>query len=416
MLKKIEVSQLLPHMFIEAFCGPWIAHPFWRKSFTIVDLEDIEALRASSIKEVWIDTEKGRDLPSSENALIKSELLRRNEVKDRVKTKNPTIKEKGTATSTSIDREIERAAEIYTRSKNEVASMFNEARMGEAINTEGAEKMVDEISASVARNPHALISLARIKTADDYTYMHSIAVSALMIALAKQLGMNKDETQRLGIAGMMHDLGKALTPRDILNKPGKLSEKEFAALKKHPEDGYRLLLDNDCDDEIVLSVVLHHHEKIEGSGYPKGLRGNDISIFTRMGAICDVYDAITSNRPYKPGWDPAESLHKMAKWSKGHLDQKLLEAFVKSLGIYPVGSLVRLKYGGLAVVLDQVEDTLLRPRVKVFYSTKSRRRVEPEIIDLASGSCSDEIVSREDPARWNFPDLDELWAVQGSET
>ncbi|MDR1367870.1 MAG: HD-GYP domain-containing protein [Candidatus Accumulibacter sp.] len=392
-------------MFIKEICGPWIMHPFWRKSFVILDPKDIEALRASSIDEVWIDTEKGRDI-SSEGASL-GEAILEIEVKNRI-----ADDEEKALVSAPIGIEFERAAEIYSRSKIAVASMFSEARMGESINTEGAEKVVDEISDSIARNPHALISLARIKTADNYTYMHSIAVSALMIALAKQLGMNMDETQRLGIAGLLHDLGKAMTPRDILNKPGKLTAKEFATLQRHPEDGHRLLLDNCLDDDIVLGVALHHHEKIEGSGYPKGLRGKDISVFTRMGAICDVYDAITSNRPYKTGWDPAESLHKMAKWSKGHLDQKLLEAFVKSLGIYPVGSLVRLKLGGIAVVIDQVEDTLLAPRVKVFYSTKSRQRIGPEVIDLSSASCPDEIVSREDPARWNFPNLNELWVDQ----
>jgi putative nucleotidyltransferase with HDIG domain len=419
MLKKIKVSQLLPYMFIEEFCGSWIAHPFWRKSFTIVNPIDIEALCASSIKEVWIDTERGRDLPDNGESLGEADSVEDVEVKPRhANGKEANGKEvngkEAKPASAPIAIEFENAAEIYSRSRNAVASMFSEARMGESINTEGAENMVDEISDSIARNPHALISLARIKTADGYTYMHSIAVSALMIALAKQLGMNKDETQRLGIAGLMHDLGKSLTPKDILNKPGKLTDKEFALLQKHPGDGHRLLLDNNCDDEIVLEVALHHHEKIEGSGYPEGLHGKDISIFTRMGAICDVYDAITSNRPYKPGWDPAESLHKMAKWSKGHLDQKLLEAFVKSLGIYPVGSLVRLKFGGIAVVVEQADDSLLKPRVKVFYSTKIHKRIIPEIVDLSNENCSDEIVSRENPSRWNFPDLNELWVDQAA--
>ena len=174
------------------------------------------------------------------------------------------------------------------------------------------------------------------------------------------------------------------------------------------------MLENDCDDEIVLEVVRNHHEKLEGTGYPQGLGGEAISIFTRMGAICDVYDAITSNRPYKAGWDPAESLHKMAKWSKGHLDQRLLEAFVKSLGIYPIGSLVRLRPGYLAVVIEQVDNALLKPRVKIFYSTRNRRRIKPEIIDLSRGSPGNEIVSREDPAQWNLSGLEKLWMASES--
>jgi putative nucleotidyltransferase with HDIG domain len=394
-------------MYIKDICGNWINHPFWRKSFLIVNAKDIEALRASQVKEVWIDTEKGRDIPSGESPAedeypgLQTQEEARGDVR---KTETPV----------PVGTEFKRASEIYSRTKDSVLAMFHEVRMGEAINTEGAEKMVDEISASIKRNPHALISLVRLKTADNYTYMHSVAVSALMIALAKQLGMGEDETQRLGLAGLLHDLGKALTPTEILNKPDRPTERELAVLQKHPEDGHRLLLENDCDDEIVLEVVRNHHEKLEGTGYPQGLGGEEVSIFTRMGAICDVYDAITSNRPYKAGWDPAESLHKMAKWSKGHLDQRLLEAFVKSLGIYPIGSLVRLRPGYLAVVIEQVDNALLKPRVKIFYSTRSRRRIKPEIIDLSRGGPGNEIVSREDPAQWNLSGLEKLWMTPES--
>ena len=407
MLKKIPVRQLMPYMYINGICGNWISHPFWRKSFLIVDPKDIEALHASQIKEVWIDTEKGKDIPSGDFSSGDED------------SRPPTDEEahgglRKTETPVPVGVEFKRAAEIYSRTKDSVLAMFHEVRMGEAINTQGAEKMVDEISASIERNPHALISLVRLKTADNYTYMHSVAVSALMIALAKQLGMEEDETQRLGLAGLLHDLGKALTPAEILNKPDRPTERELAVLQKHPEDGHRLLLENDCDDEIVLEVVRNHHEKLEGTGYPQGLGGEAISIFTRMGAICDVYDAITSNRPYKAGWDPAESLHKMAKWSKGHLDQRLLEAFVKSLGIYPIGSLVRLRPGYLAVVIEQVDNALLKPRVKIFYSTRNRRRIKPEIIDLSRGSPGNEIVSREDPAQWNLSGLEKLWMASES--
>lgn len=129
-----------------------------------------------------------------------------------------------------------------------------------------------------------------------------------------------------------------------------------------------------------------------------------------MGAVCDVYDAITSNRPYKAGWDPAESLRKMAEWSKGHFDEAVFQAFVKSLGIYPTGSLVLLASGRIGVVTEQSEKSLLAPKVKVFFSTKSNVRIKPEMIDLSRPGVNDKITGREDPAKWNFPDLNELWA------
>jgi HD-GYP domain-containing protein (c-di-GMP phosphodiesterase class II) len=310
----------------------------------------------------------------------------------------------------SIGVEIERAAKICLQSKQAVISMFQEARMGKAVDTGGARQLVEEISDSVARNPGALISLARLKTVDDYTYMHSVAVCAMMVALAKQLGLDEVQTRQAGIAGLMHDLGKAMIPMEILNKPGKLTDAEFEVVKQHPAEGHRMLLSGTDVDPIVLDVCLHHHEKTDGSGYPKGLKDSEISLFAKMGAVCDVYDAITSNRPYKAGWDPAESLRRMAEWAKGHFDTQVFQAFVKSLGIYPIGSLVRLSSGRLAVVVEQTGKSLTTPSVKVFFSTKSNLRIVPETIDLSRPGVAEKIVSREDPAKWRFSDLNELWS------
>ena len=288
--------------------------------------------------------------------------------------------------------------------------MFEEARMGKAIDVGGAQRMVEEISDSVTRNPGALISLARLKTVDDYTYMHSVAVCAMMVALAKQIGLDEEQCRLAGLAGLLHDLGKAAMPMDVLNKPGKLTDAEFSIIKTHPEEGYRMLQTGSNVDAVVMDVCLHHHEKTDGSGYPKGLKDTQISLFAKMGAVCDVYDAITSNRPYKIGWDPAESLRKMAEWANGHFDAKVFQAFVKSLGIYPIGSLVKLSSGRLGVVIEQTGKSLTMPCVKVFFSTKSNMRIIPEVIDLSHQGCVEKIVGREDPAKWRFPDLNELWS------
>lgn len=274
--------------------------------------------------------------------------------------------------------------------------------MGKAISAEAAGELVDEISASVMRNPGALISLARLKTADDYTYMHSVAVCALMVSLAKQLNQDEATTRELGMAGLLHDLGKALMPMDVLNKPGKLTDEEFNIIKAHPVEGHRLLVEGGAVGEIPLDVCLHHHEKVDGSGYPDHLNGEQISLFAKMGAVCDVYDAITSNRPYKAGWDPAESIRKMTEWSKGHFDDRVFQAFVRSIGIYPVGSLVRLDSGRLAVIIEQSEKSLLAPIVKVFFSTKSQTYIKPELIDLAKPGSMDKITGREDPVKWGL--------------
>lgn len=405
MLKKIAVEQLVVGMHLKEFCGSWMEHPFWRSGFVITDPKDITTIRASAIREVWIDCGKGLDVALGETAVSESDSEEQVEAELR-----EAVSSSRDVAPLSVQEELARAAKICHQSKQAVLSMFQEARMGKTVDTGGAKQLVQEITDSVTRNPGALISLARLKTADDYTYMHSVAVCAMMVALAKQLGLSEEETRSAGIAGLMHDLGKAAMPMDVLNKPGKLTDAEFAIIKKHPEEGYRLLQTGNAVDPMVLDVCLHHHEKVDGSGYPKGLKGEQISLFAKMGAVCDVYDAITSNRPYKSGWDPAESLRKMAEWASGHFDGKVFQAFVKSLGIYPIGSLVQLSSGRLGVVVEQTAKSLTTPCVKVFYSTKSHMRIVPEIVDLSRLGNSDKIVSREDPAKWKFPDLDELWS------
>jgi HD-GYP domain-containing protein (c-di-GMP phosphodiesterase class II) len=405
MLKKISVEQLSVGMHLKEFCGSWMEHPFWRTGFVLVDPKDITTILASSIKEVWIDASKGLDVPAGQSAI--SEAESEAQVEDQLQR---AVEEKRELAPVSMGIEIERAAKICFQSKQAVISMFQEARMGKAVDTGGARQLVEEISDSVARNPGALISLARLKTVDDYTYMHSVAVCAMMVGLAKQLGLDEEQTRLAGMAGLMHDLGKALMPMDVLNKPGKLTEAEFSIIKTHPVEGHRMLLTGRDVSPLVLDVCLHHHEKTDGSGYPKGLKADEISLFAKMGAVCDVYDAITSNRPYKSGWDPAESLRKMAEWSNGHFDGKVFQAFVKSLGIYPIGSLVKLTSGRLGVVVEQTGKSLTTPSVKVFFSTKSNMRIVPEVIDLSQQGAVEKIVSREDPAKWRFSDLNELWS------
>lgn len=409
MLKKISVKQLTVGMYLKEFSGSWMEHPFWRNSFVITDPRDIERVQSSSIREVWIDSTKGIDVPPDEPAI--SEAESESQVEAELADAAQAVRE---TAPVSTKEELARAAKICAQAKRAVTSMFQEARMGKAVDAGNARKLVEEISDSVTRNPGALISLARLKTADDYTYMHSVAVCALMIALGRQLKVDEDLVRRLGIAGLLHDLGKAMMPMEVLNKPGKLTDDEFRIMKSHPEEGYRLLQESSGVDEITFDVVLHHHEKTDGSGYPKGLKDSEISLYAKMGAVCDVYDAITSNRPYKAGWDPAESLRKMAEWANGHFDPVVFQAFVKSLGIYPIGSLIRLSSGRLGIVIDQTSKSLLTPRVKVFFSTRSNARIKPEIIDLSAANCLEKIAGREDPANWNFPDLNELWSgIQG---
>jgi HD-GYP domain-containing protein (c-di-GMP phosphodiesterase class II) len=410
MLKKISVDQIRLGMHLHALEGAWIDHPFWKTRFVLADPADLSKLRGSSVREVWIDSSRGLDVAVND---ARPGLAPAAPV-TAVSPVTPAAAPVGVATaqrpappaSRSMADELHEAAAICNRGKKAVMSMFREARLGNAVDAESCLPLVHEISSSVLRNPGAMVSLARLKTQDEYSYMHSVAVCALMVALGREVGLTEDECRVAGLAGLMHDMGKAVMPLDVLNKPGKLTEEEFAVMRSHPERGHALLLEGRGAGAEVLDVCLHHHERVDGTGYPHRLTGDAISRVAKMGAICDVYDAITSNRPYKKGWDPAESIARMASW-KGHFDSGLFTSFVKSLGIYPVGSLVRLESGRLAVVTEQNPAALTAPHIKVFFSTKSNMPVTVLRLDLSAGG--DRIVGRESATKWGFTHLDSLW-------
>jgi len=303
---------------------------------------------------------------------------------------------------------LREAAELVQRSRRAVVAMFGEARLGRSIDAEACLPLVQDIADSVMRHPGTIVSLARLKTRDDYTYMHSVAVCALMVALGQRLGLDEDACRSAGLAGLLHDIGKAQVPLEVLNKPGKLSEAEFATMREHPQRGHALLSQGGGVSAEVLDVALHHHERMDGTGYPHRLPAEAITPLARMGAVCDVYDAITSNRPYKAGWDPATSIARMAGW-KGHFDEAVFAAFVQSLGIYPTGSLVRLASQRVAVVAAQNPHALTSPVVMVFYSLRSAMPIAPQRVDLSRPGTQDRITGREDAAPGHYGRIDELW-------
>jgi putative nucleotidyltransferase with HDIG domain len=398
MLKKIAVSQVRPGMFIDSVEGPWLKHSLWKTRFLIKDEETLSRVRTCGAVECWIDVSQGDDVRDDAAP-----------AKPSAQPASPAPASKPVVRKSMAD-ELQNASNVLKRSKSAVTSLFAEARMGNAVDTSECMPLVNDIVESVDRNADALLSLCRLKLADEYTYMHSVSVCALMVSLGRQLGLDEATCRDAGLAGLLHDLGKAAMPQDILNKPDKLTDEEFTIIKSHPVKGHEMLLESGVDNERVLDVCRHHHERMDGKGYPDRLAADNVSLIARMSAVCDVYDAVTSNRPYKAGWDPAESVARMASW-QGHFDPVVLQTFVKTIGIYPVGSLVRMASGKLGIVVEQNPQKLTAPKVKLFFSTKSGMPLQPKLVNLVESHVTDRIVGREPPENWNFGYLNDLLAT-----
>jgi putative nucleotidyltransferase with HDIG domain len=361
-------------------------HPLSRESFLLSQIRSLDDLRSSGVKGLFVDMARSKPEPRRRTSSA---------------SVHPAFK------SDTRAEAFARAAKTLAIVKAPVARLLNEARLGCAVSNKEIGPIVAEITNSVAANPSAIISLARIRTKDGFTYAHSIAVCALMANLAQRMGMDRSSQEELAVAGLLHDVGKLMVPDEVLNKPGALTASELDVMRSHVLQGHEVLLRGSGIPQVALDVCLHHHEKIDGSGYPHRLVDHQISLAAKMGAVCDVYDAITSNRPYKEAWAPSECLADMFIW-QGHFDQKVLSAFIKSVGIYPVGSLLRMSSGHLALVLDQHDGDLTRPLVRLFYAINERRRVPFSDI-VAGGDCQDGIVAKEDPRNWGFMDWDQQW-------
>jgi HD-GYP domain-containing protein (c-di-GMP phosphodiesterase class II) len=390
MIKRIPISALKVGMYITDLNNDWIPHNSQRKRGFIRREETVETIRRMGVTFVYIDTDRGLDSEDSETA---EAVDRANEAAlQRVGEETPALQAR-----VALADELEIAERIHAEAQGLVSSFLNHVKIGSALDVAPIHRLADELQQSVLRNPNALSCLGRIREKDNYLLEHSVNLSVLMSLFGNHRKLPADVLHQTVVGALLHDLGKILTPDDILHKPGRLTPEEFEVMKLHARHSRDILAATDGIGEITVITAAQHHEKLDGSGYPEGLKGEEISEYGRMVAITDVYDAITADRVYHKGMTPTQGLKKLLEWSGDHLDPVLVKEFIRCVGLYPVGSLVLLESGRLAVVIESNEQDQRLPVVRIMYHTRFRMPVPVETLDLSRPGCHDRIIRAVDP-------------------
>ena len=401
MIRKIAATQLLPGMFVVDLHCRWFQTSFWRKHFLLEDAAAVGKIQADGITEVSIDTARGIDLPLAPAA----SMARLNEIERKFKT---LAEIKGAAQpKVSLGEERRRAARLLPEATQTVTHLIASARAGIRVDAGQLEPLVHRMIESVMRNPDALVPLARLKQMDTYATEHAVATAALIIAFSRQQGHSEPEMEKLALGALVKDIGHAAIDAKLIAKTGSLSRAEYSVMQSHVEEGLAVLEATTRLPDLSVAVLLEHHERFDGSGYPYRMVGESISAAGRMAAIVDSYDAMTSQRPYRPAISPSMALAQLYDERGNQFDPALVAAFVRTVGIYPVGTLVQLESGHLAVVDEIHEENTLTPIVRVIYHTVRRQYVEPVTVDLARkvGNHYGQIVRAESYERWGLSPL-----------
>lgn len=410
MLKRIDPHQAQLGMFIHKLEGNWFSHPFWRSRFLLDDEERLSRLRASDVAAVIIDTEKGRDVADGEiiaASPIATPRRRRQMLLDEQKAAQRPPS--GSLSPRSMAREFGRAEQVADMGGKVISRAFIEARLGKAIQPEVIAPVVESVFASVQRNAHAFNGLMRCKRDMEYLFRHALATSALMISLGRQMKLPPDQLHAAGLVGLLMDSGIAL-----LHLPtgwqGDIQDLSETALREHVLFGRDFVALGGFDDAVARACY-EHHERIDGTGYPEGRQGAELSLLGRMAAICDAFDDLANPFKGTPVSDPAIVVESMLA-DHGAYDPDILRQFVVMVGVYPVGSIVLLASHRLAMVVDQNADDPAMPTVRCFYSLKVGRAVAQETVDLSNCYGKDRIVGPVDAAMLAQADLPDIGQIR----
>ncbi|MCP5169510.1 MAG: HD-GYP domain-containing protein [Hahellaceae bacterium] len=390
MIKRIPVTHLKVGMYVSDLNRDWIPHNNLKKQGILKNEQVIEKISSLGIQEIYIDTSRGLDCDAG---LTQPEVDQQNQ--RRLQTAGeaaPAIQAR-----VALTDEMDNALMLHQQAKGLVNQVMADVKIKKAIDVHSIESLADGMLESIFRNHNALSALGRIRDKDSYLMEHSVNLSVLMSVFGKSIRLGRDVLQQTIIGALLHDIGKILVPDSVLHKAGKLTEREFSIIKLHAAMGRDILKVTQGVSELSIKIVSEHHERMDGTGYPEGLKADQISTYGRMTAIVDVYDAITADRCYHKGMTPTQGIAKLLEWCDFHLDRGLVNQFIRCIGIYPVGSLVLLESGRLGVVIEANEFEQRLPTVRVMYHTKFRAPIKVEVIDLSLPKVQDRIVKAVDP-------------------
>ncbi|MDA7746547.1 HD-GYP domain-containing protein [Psychromonas sp.] len=393
MLKRITADDLRVGMYINDLSCGWLDHPFALNKFLIKSEIELKKIKVAGVISIEIDTKKGLDVVVEKR---KQSNLSLRQAVNALSDKKPELN--------AVKAEFGAAKLAFNEAELYISGMMTSAKMGQHVELEEVNPVINKLCDSVLRNHNALLGLTRIRNMDQYTFEHSVSFSVLMMSFAKSMGESERFIRQVGIGGLLHDIGKTMTPDHILNKAGKLTADEFLIMKDHVVQS-RLILEKTAGlSQVSMDVAAMHHEKYDGNGYPRGLKGDEISLAGQMAAIVDVYDALTADRCYHVGREPSEALKYLLNGRGQHFSPLLVQKFIQSVGIYPAGCLVLLNNHHLAIVIE-VKENMLKPIVEIFLNTRNRSYVPNKLIDLSSQTDL-KIKSVENFEKWNLkPDM-----------
>jgi len=384
--KDIPISQLKSGMYVVSVSRGDKSVNVKTEGY-IYSLDKISSLKKAGIKRVVIDPSKEKVLPTPAASINNTSL------KERLATPKKAI---------SLDQEMAKANQLYTNAKGLQQKVLNSIIEGRVIDTTEVKESTDAIVESIFRNQDALACMTRLRLKDDYLIEHSLNVSILMTIFAKHLAIDEAVIEQLALGAFLHDVGKIQIRDEVLNKPGKFNPDEYQEMKKHVTFGIKILEDAPNISHIVMSIVKEHHERIDGTGYPFALAEEAISKYGRMIAIVDSYDAMTAERVYKAGMHPIKAFKILVKESLVAYDTELVEQFIQCLGIYPIGTLVKLTSGKLGLISRLNKQKPLQPLVRVFYNTRLNQAIAIEEVDLSKAKFNDQIDCCIKPEEFNI--------------